>query len=279
MAESEAPYIRAVALFGLYTFYFTQPSGTAPPLHRVAHIPIPLGQRSRHMNYRLANYHSDQYASLKALPRSLVEDQLLPLKPIVCHILSMLLCDEVFHLVPSAHLCALNPRDLPREIFIDKETITPGDLAARKRKGRPTRLDKVKKAKVVLYNLERWLEDTSCSQLPPALTQDLASEENRTAKNEVETTLGHYQNLKSYLLNGINFRTQSGELSERYTAVQRANEFVLDRLKATQELLASDGVLLSNNLNTVARVEHAVKDFIEGEGQGGGILSLLEGAE
>jgi hypothetical protein len=43
--ESEAPSIRAVALFGLYTFYFTQPSGTAPALHRVAHIPIPLGAR------------------------------------------------------------------------------------------------------------------------------------------------------------------------------------------------------------------------------------------
>jgi hypothetical protein len=45
MVESEAPYIRAVALFGLYTFYLTQPSGTAPALYRVAHIPIPIGAR------------------------------------------------------------------------------------------------------------------------------------------------------------------------------------------------------------------------------------------
>lgn len=43
--ESEAPHTRAVALFGFYTFYFTQPSGAAPALHRIAHIPIPLGAR------------------------------------------------------------------------------------------------------------------------------------------------------------------------------------------------------------------------------------------
>jgi hypothetical protein len=45
MVESEAPQVRATALFALYTFYFTQPSGTAPALHRVTHIPIPSGAR------------------------------------------------------------------------------------------------------------------------------------------------------------------------------------------------------------------------------------------
>jgi hypothetical protein len=45
MVESEPPQVRAIALFGLYTFYFTQPSGTAPALRRVTHIPIPLGAR------------------------------------------------------------------------------------------------------------------------------------------------------------------------------------------------------------------------------------------
>ena len=43
MVEGEPPYTRAVALFGLYTFFYTQPSGTAPALHRVAHIAIPIG--------------------------------------------------------------------------------------------------------------------------------------------------------------------------------------------------------------------------------------------
>jgi hypothetical protein len=232
----------------------------------------------------LADHSSDQYASLKALPISLVGDHLLPLQPIVCHVLSTLLTDGVFFLVPSTHLRALNPRDLPREIFVDEETIVPVDSAAPKKKGRPTRLDKAKKAKAVLHNLENWLENTSCSQMPPtAIIPDLAStsEENRTAKTEVETTLGYYQNSKSHLLNGIDFRAQSGGASERYTAFQRANQFVLDRLKETEELLASDGVTLRKDPNAVlARVERAVKDFIEAEeeGQGGGILGLLEGA-
>jgi hypothetical protein len=150
-----------------------------------------------------------------------------------------------------------------------------------KKKGRPTRLDKVKKAKGVLHNLEMWLENTSGSQMPPAaIAPDLAStsETTPTAKTEVEATLGHYQNSKSYLLNRIDFRAQSGGASERYTAFQQANQFVLDRLKAMEELLASDGISLSNDPNAVlARVEHAVKEFIEAdEGHGGGILGLLK---
>lgn len=45
MVKTEAPYSRAVALFGLYTFFYTQPRETAPPLHHINHIPIQLGAR------------------------------------------------------------------------------------------------------------------------------------------------------------------------------------------------------------------------------------------
>ena len=41
--KTEATFTRVVALFGLYTFFKTQPSGSIPPLHSVEHIPIPYG--------------------------------------------------------------------------------------------------------------------------------------------------------------------------------------------------------------------------------------------
>ncbi|KAJ6621579.1 hypothetical protein B0H10DRAFT_2016477 [Mycena sp. CBHHK59/15] len=43
MVKTEAPFTRTVALFALYTFFNTQPSGSAPPLNSLSHIPIPIG--------------------------------------------------------------------------------------------------------------------------------------------------------------------------------------------------------------------------------------------
>lgn len=158
------------------------------------------------------------------------------------------------------------------------------DPAAPKKKGRPTRLDKAKKVKASLHNLERRLEDPSCQISTAAIPLGLAcpSEANDTVKTQVEATLVQYLNSKSQLLSRIDLRAQSGGPSERYTFFQQANQFVLDRLKATEELLASDGVSLNDPNAVLARVERAVKEFIEaeedGQGQGGGLLSLLEGA-
>jgi hypothetical protein len=41
--KTEAPFTRTVALFALYTFFNTQPSGSAPTLRGLSHIPIPIG--------------------------------------------------------------------------------------------------------------------------------------------------------------------------------------------------------------------------------------------
>jgi hypothetical protein len=154
------------------------------------------------------------------------------------------------------------------------------DAMAPKRKGRPTKLDRARKAKAVLQNLERWLENTPCSQMPPAaLSSDLAptSEANLIAKSEVEATLGHYLDSKSHLLNILDSPAQSGEASERHAAFQQANQFVLNRLKETEEFLAPDGVSFSTDPNAaLSRVECAVQEFIEtNKGSQGGILGLL----
>lgn len=153
----------------------------------------------------------------------------------------------------------------------------PADSTAPKKKGRPTRLDKAKKAKAAVHNLNRWLENASSSQLPPAAITSATSESNLTAKTETEATLRHYQNEKLRMLDRIDLRAQPGE---GYTPFQQANQFVLDRLKAAEEFMASDGVPLSTDTNAgLARVERAVKESInaEDEGQGRSALGLLGG--
>ncbi len=43
MVDTENPMTRVVALFGLYTFYFSQPSTSAPSLYSVKHLALPIG--------------------------------------------------------------------------------------------------------------------------------------------------------------------------------------------------------------------------------------------
>lgn len=38
------PLAQTVALFGMYTFFVSQPSSSGPPLHGVTHIALPLGE-------------------------------------------------------------------------------------------------------------------------------------------------------------------------------------------------------------------------------------------
>lgn len=43
MLETEDVIARVVALFGIYTFFMTQPSTSLPPVHSVKHIAVPIG--------------------------------------------------------------------------------------------------------------------------------------------------------------------------------------------------------------------------------------------
>ncbi|KAF5385283.1 hypothetical protein D9615_001387 [Tricholomella constricta] len=267
MVKTEAPYSRVVALFGLYTFYYTQPRGTAPPLHSVTHIPIQL----------------DHLASLKALPDSLNADHLQPLQPNVSRILSVLLKDKVFFVTPHSVLGALSPRDLPREIFVDEGTVLRLDPSAPKKKGRPTRRDKAKKAKLALDNLDRWLEGTpgplptlSTVLMPPPL------EGAPTLEHPLTSTLRRYHAEKTQILNSIDTQSESTVLPLHVgMTVERANQFVLGRLKAAEGLFSLDGVIVEGGaLAGVARVERAVNELgdVKALGRKGGALNLLEGA-
>ncbi|KAF9566161.1 hypothetical protein CPC08DRAFT_815047 [Agrocybe pediades] len=183
MVKTEAPFMRVVALFGMYTFFYTQVKDAAPPLHYINNIPIP----------------SDHYLSLLAIPESLTNPGFLVLQPHVQYILSCLQKDRIFFIVPKSDLGALNPRDLPREIIVDDDTAMSED--GQKRKGRPARREKAKKARLALDSLDEWATEVD---------DDEASQR----RNEV---VHQYKELKAAMLGG-----NGGLLSESVEEATRS---------------------------------------------------------
>ncbi|KAG6862447.1 hypothetical protein C0995_011887 [Termitomyces sp. Mi166 len=266
MVRTEAPFTRAVALFGFYTFFSTQPQGTAPPLYSMSHIPIPV----------------DQFIALKALPTSLNVDHLQPLQPHVSYILSVLLEGTVFFITPESGSRSLNPRNLPREIFVEDGTVPPLDVNAPKKKGRPTKRDKFKKAKLGLDSLDQWLYDT-----PPPLStiaglslSSLEPSSDINKNNPVETTLLQYRTEKAQILDVIDSQsTSTTSSSHKNLTIQKSNQFILERLKAAEGFFSTEST--SDDQTTgVSRIERAVNELgvVNSVGRLGGALSLLEGA-
>ncbi|KAG6818067.1 hypothetical protein H0H87_009222 [Tephrocybe sp. NHM501043] len=261
MVKTEAPFSRAVALFGFYTFFATQPQGTAPQLYNIVHIPIP----------------SDHLASLKALPNSLNVEHLLPLQPHVSYVLSVLLRDKVFFITPTSETGSLNPRDLPREIIVEDGTILQLDPNAPKKKGRPNKRDKFKKARLGLDSLDQWLHDTPPPQ-PLVDGSSLPSLEDSSALHN--HTLRRYQEEKTYILDALNPQSTNTALSV-YTgmAVQNSNQFILGRLKAAEGIFPVEEPMAEGKAG-LARVDRAVNELgtMSSVDRPGGALNLLEGA-
>ncbi|KAG6896414.1 hypothetical protein C0992_008416 [Termitomyces sp. T32_za158] len=223
----------------------------------------------------LLNVPPDQYIALKALPNSLNVDHLQPLQPHVSYVLSVLFKDETFFITPESGSRSLNPRNLPREIFIEEGAILPLDINAPKKKGRPTKRDKVKKAKMSMDSLDKWLHDTSS---PPSINaaSSLSSREASTGIfNPLEMTLTQYQNEKARILGVID--TQP--LSTTSLSLQKSNQFILERLKAAEDFFAAESTS-GNETTGLPRVERAVNELgvLNAVGRVGGALNLLEGA-
>ncbi|PFH54813.1 hypothetical protein AMATHDRAFT_134299 [Amanita thiersii Skay4041] len=138
---SETLFTRTAALFGFYTLFYTQPLQTAPPLYSVSHVPIPI----------------DDYRSLRMLPSLLATPDLLPLQPFSIVLLSLLLKDDVFYILPSSTVWPHTPRQLPREQVSMIEGRTGGEEGKRKR-GRPSREEKERRRIYALERLDKWLE-------------------------------------------------------------------------------------------------------------------------
>ncbi|KAK7059126.1 hypothetical protein VNI00_001752 [Paramarasmius palmivorus] len=217
--KTEAPFTRVVALFGLYTFFNTQPSGSAPRLHSVNRIPIPF----------------DHYNSLLALPSALTSEALAPLQPSVTYILDSMVKAEVFHLLPSSDLGPLNPRSLPREIYLDETMLSHAPVVdqdgsgVKRGPGRPTRRDKVKKAKLAGEHLERWLNKTS--------ERDADGNEIHYLLSQApQASLSEYQTTKDKFMHAMHETSEP----EPKIALDHANREIMERVKEAQDLISTE---------------------------------------
>ncbi|KAG5653350.1 hypothetical protein H0H81_000972 [Sphagnurus paluster] len=221
--------------------------------------------------------------SLHALPDSLAANHLQPLQPIARLIIHVFSRDNVFFIIPNSDLGALKPRELPREIFVDEGNILPLDPAAPKKRGRPTKRDRAKKARLAIDDLDRWIKDTATlSTSPSTSTLVLPPTSDSIADDPLLSTLQRYHDEKTQILNSIDNQSEPTTLSSHIgTVVNKANKFVLERLKAAEGLFTLDRVLVNSSERAgVARVERAVNELgnLTPLGRNGGALSLLEGA-
>ncbi|KAF8445790.1 hypothetical protein L210DRAFT_3528444 [Boletus edulis BED1] len=144
----EPPLNRAAALFGLYTIFSTQPSISAPPLYSAAQVQVTC----------------DLYQDIVMLPDALDAEFLRPIRPHVVYVQSKLLQAQAFHILPRAETHPLNPRALPREVVVEDAEATTSTAQGRKKKGRPSRRERIKKARDSLVALDGWREDVLGSQ-------------------------------------------------------------------------------------------------------------------
>ncbi|EIW86866.1 hypothetical protein CONPUDRAFT_161499 [Coniophora puteana RWD-64-598 SS2] len=252
-ASSEPPLHKAVSLFGLYMFYSTQPSSSAPPIKAVDRLPIP----------------SDTFTSLLTLDAAFATDGLTPLQPYVVHVVQSLIDARLFEIAPPSHLHALNPRTLPREIFVRESTqdepptaVVPAEQPARKKRGRPSKREMLRKAKESIATLDKMVNEPS-GVAPPQLSRQ------------------SYASRKAMLLSSL---TDPSEDSSGETALGRANAAVLDRMRKIDEEAAAKGLEVGSEggdrtgLGRVERAAGRVGVVLADGTRSGGVLSLLEGA-
>ncbi|KAG1875586.1 hypothetical protein DFJ58DRAFT_756991 [Suillus subalutaceus] len=266
LAESEYPLTRAAALFGLYTFFATQPTTSAPPLHAITHLPMTI----------------DMYQSLLKLPDVLETDFMRPLRP---HLSS-------FTYSPPSNLYPLNPRELPREKFVSDTTngyeqVAYATTSATKKKGRPSKHDKVKKSKDAVVALDKWLDKTAYTYQPPRATSAEAPQPVTThilLSHPPSTTRNNYRAKKSELLEKLepDYPYVTTEGLGR-AALERANLGVVSRLQKIDEEAAAKGMEIGGEggeRTGLRRVERAADELgkIGLLGGRGGLLGLLEGA-
>lgn len=92
-----------------------------------------------------------------------------------------------------------------------------------------------------------------------------------------KTTLNHYKSHKSHLLNVIDPPyPHPAEVSDGHLAIERANHYVLERLKEAEGISPAEQSAPSGR----ERVERAIDELNNNKavGRRGGILGLLEGA-
>ncbi|KAI0825019.1 hypothetical protein BC628DRAFT_1419396 [Trametes gibbosa] len=290
LAKSEQPLARVVALFSLYTFHNTQPSVSTPLILPSLYTMIP----------------ADLYQEMLSLPAALEDPELQPLRPYVSHILAKMLEARSFYITPQSSTNAQNPSKLPREILVldgQEHSATlqvatpsasyqdPGTSAPPKKKGRPSKRDKIRKAKEALLSLERYVDRTYVAL--PVNPAEPHMTWNPTAPGPVPVHTGHTLFAQAPAGSLVNYASHKNDLlatiqaeppdGSQQAGLRRANEAVLERLKRIDEMAAENGLEVGGEggeKTGLARVEKAVNELREmvGVGATGGILRLLEGA-
>lgn len=222
--------------------------------------------------YLIVELELDQYSSLLLLPTTLTTEMLLPLQPYVSHILDCLVKSEAFYIIPSSDLCAFNPRQLPREIYVDSLSSDTNLATTNKKVGRPTKRDKAKKAKAALDGVDKWMHKTTVPA-PGVEEGDPAGASATThylLTQPPTQTLTEYQAQKKIALDAIGFP------SDGHSVVEQVSYEVLARLRQLQE---TEGSKLDTDATTSfsgkERAERAVKEMKEKGGLG--LFGLLEG--
>ncbi|KAJ8509416.1 hypothetical protein ONZ45_g8415 [Pleurotus djamor] len=271
---SQPPLKRAISLFAMYTFFYTQPSSSTPPIDAVSRIPIPI----------------DWLSSLKALPNSLTTPQLSPLRPHATHVIQKLLADKLFDICPSSEFFPLNPRTLPREHYRSVGTSVGDTLEKGKRKaGRPSKHEKAQRAQGAAEKLDSWLKETQVCPQDRVSDGLQTSTHTRTNTGTVAIlttdpvdTRSTYQTDKATLLEMVKHASDLEDTNGARMALEHANQFILARMRRLEEDARTRGLEVGGEggeLTTLSRVEKAAAEMsLEGEGWRGGILGLSNGA-
>lgn len=155
----------------------------------------------------------DHLLSLDAISKSFTTPHLLALNSYVQYILSRLRQDQIFIILPHSDLNPMNPGTLPREIYSEDGLTTFN--SDKKLKGRPSKKEKNKKARLALDQLDDLLAVDS------GIT-------NTTRASRIDAKLSDYRESK------LSFINSQGNASAN--VAQQASAEVLARLKGTQML-------------------------------------------
>jgi hypothetical protein len=208
----------------------------------------------------------------------------------------------LFQIIPSSSYHAQNPRDLPREVYVNEALgVLAGNISGpassqakqKKKLGRPSNREKSRRARENVEALNRWLEGTANNpsgstplNAGPFTPDDLLHPAGATSVpiRPPTGTANRYREVKVALLDAI--LPEGEEDHEGLTgrdAVMTANQRVLERLRRIDALAAEKGLEVGGAGGTrtgLARVERAMEELRMSAraGSRAGVLSLSEGA-
>ncbi|KAG8975724.1 hypothetical protein FRC05_005242 [Tulasnella sp. 425] len=148
--KKESGAVQAAALFGLYTFYGTQPDPSTGYTY-LNKIPIAI----------------DTYVYVLTLPEVVPQ----PLSNHVLYVLKTFIEDETFTILPDSSLHPYQTRDLPNA------TLVPYEYTARD--GRPTKPQLVARTRHAVNKLDNWVQAMDAAKVPDTLDAFSGMEEER----------------------------------------------------------------------------------------------------